>query len=360
MNHEPSHYVQPDVSETRINRLWLGVSERLEQRPARAWRWLALCTALAGAAGGAWFIGKGALSPGAAPQAVLAGASLQTAAASRSVTLLDGSRLALAARTELTVRGNEPAAVLLALGRGQVDFDVAPRPGRSFSVLAGDVEVRVVGTKFSIKATPEPEGLRVEVSVLYGMVEIQSARRPGIVARVAAGQSWLQLPGPHASAGAAVLEPSQPSAPALSPEALAKSDAAPPAPSGAAAGPSARELFEKAGERRRAGDAAGAARAYEELLRAYPADGRASLSAFELGRLRMDRLGDSAGAIAALERAVGLNVGPTFREDALARLVSVYASQGNFAACARARDRYLASYPAGVHSGAVGTRCGAR
>jgi tetratricopeptide (TPR) repeat protein len=127
-----------------------------------------------------------------------------------------------------------------------------------------------------------------------------------------------------------------------------------------ASAPSARELFEKAGESRRAGDARAAAHAYEELLRLHPGDGRASLSAFELGRLRMDRLNDSAGAITALERAVALNIGPSFREDALARLVSVYASQGNFAACGRARDRYLASYPSGVHAGAVSSRCGSR
>ena len=47
-------------------------------------------------------------------------------------------------------------------------------------------------------------------------------------------------------------------------------------------------------------------------------------------------------------------------EDALARLVSAYAAQGNFSACSRARDRYLASYPAGVHAAAVATRCGSR
>ena len=138
---------------------------------------------------------------------------------------------------------------------------------------------------------------------------------------------------------------------------------APSSPSGssaAASGPSARELFEKAGESRRSGDAAAAARAYEELLRLHPSYGRASLSAFELGRLRMDRLADPAGAITALERALASNIGPSFREDALARLVSVYASQGNFAACGRARDRYLSSYPAGVHAGAVASRCGSR
>jgi transmembrane sensor len=250
--------------------------------------------------------------------------------------------------------------VTLALSRGQADLEVEHREGQSFTVVAGDVQVRVVGTKFSVKSTPEAAGSRIEVSVLRGVVEVQSARRPGIVERVAAGQSWIQLPQSLGEAAAARPEAMVPAVPEA-PSKVAAPDVAPPSGSIAApAAASARELFEKAGERRRSGDAAGAAQAYEELLRLHPGDARASLSAFELGRLRMDRLGDSTGAITALERAVALNVGPTFREDALARLVSVYAKQGNFAACGRARDRYLASYPSGVHATAVSTRCGTR
>ncbi len=358
MTHEPSHYVQPEVSEARINRLWSNVAERLEARPARGLRWVVLCTALAGVAAGAFFYVKA----GPAAEVVLAEAKLQTAAESLAVSLQDGSKVSLGSHTELAVRGNRPSAVALTLARGKVECEVTHQAGRSFSVMAGDVEVRVVGTKFSVSSTPEAAGSRVEVSVLRGVVEVRSARRPGIVARVAAGQSWMQLPD---SSSEAAFEPARGAAAeaAVTPESLAKAEPAPapvPAASAGPAGPSARELFEQAGEHRRAGDAAGAARAYEELLRLHPGDARASLSAFELGRLRMDRLGDSAGAIAALERAVSLNVGPSFREDALARLVSVYAAQGNFAACGRARDRYLSSYPAGVHATAVGTRCGAR
>lgn len=353
MSHEPSRYVQPEVSELRINRLWANVAGGLEQRPARAWRWVVLCSALAGVAGGAWLLGKHQPWAGSSEHATLTDAKLQTAGEPLAVSLLDGSKLSLSAQSELYVRSNQPQGVALSLARGRAEFDVAPQAGRSFRVLAGDVEVRVVGTQFSVEATPEAAGLRVQVSVVHGVVEVLSSRRPGIVARVAAGQSWLQLPGVPAAESASAPEPVAP-APPSKPEAAS----APSASTVTPAGPSARELFEKAGASRRAGDAQGAARAYEELLRAHPADGRASLAAFELGRLRMDRLGDAAGAITALERAVALNVGPTFREDALARLVSVYAKQGNFAACGRARDRYLASYPAGVHAMAVSTRCG--
>jgi len=372
MTQEPSRYVQPDVTDARVSRLWLSVAERLETRPSRVLRWVVLCTALAGGAAGALLLTRGApsrsVSGSSTGQALLADAKLETGGDALAVTLGDGSSVKLAAQSALQVRGNKSAAVSLALARGEVTCDVTHQPGRKFSVVAGDVEVRVVGTKFSVKTTPGDEP-RVEVSVLRGVVEVASRRRPGIVARVAAGQSWIQTAG--SVAAEAALEPPgaapQPDDPAASPTAAVAPDGAAPkiasqnsvsAP--APAGPSARELFEKAGESRRAGDAAAAAHAYEELLRLHASDGRASLSAFELGRLRMDRLGDPAGAITALERAVALNIGPSFREDALARLVSVYASQGNSSACARARDRYLSSYPAGVHASAVATRCGSR
>lgn len=359
MSSDPGQYVRPDVSELRINRLWSNVCERLEQRPARAGRWLLLCAVLCGAAAAVWLLGDFGHFPGSNERAALADARLQTAGEPLAFTLLDGSKVSLAAHSELTVQRNQAAAVSLGLARGRAELDVTLQPGRSFMVVAGDVEVRVVGTQFSVAATPEAQGLRVEVSVLRGVVEVRSASRPGIVARVAAGQSWLQAPGASPSREAPAGAAAEPAPAAASKPQLPSAGSSAPLPS-AAVGPSARELFEKAGASRRAGDAQGAARAYEDLLRFHPGDARASLSAFELGRLRMDRLGDSAGAIAALERAVALNVGPTFREDALARLVSVYAAQGNFAACARARDRYLASYPSGVHAAAVRTRCGGR
>jgi hypothetical protein len=357
---EPTRYVQPDASEARVNRLWSNVAERLEARSRPRLRWIwAVAGLVAAAATGVLVWRAPAVETRVAPLAS-ATAQLETEAEALDLRLNDGSSLALLARTQVAVKHNQPRLVSLSLSRGELRCDVTHRPERSFTVVAGDVEVRVIGTEFSVKSTPEVDGARVEVSVLRGVVEIKSGREPGIVARVAAGQSWMQLPQrrarptePFASATPVLDAPTPPSD-------VRPSSSVTPGASAAPSGPSARELFEKAGERRRAGDAGAAAKAYEELLRLHPGDGRASLSAFELGRLRMDRLGDSAGAIVALERAVALNVGPSFREDALARLVSVYAAQGNFAACGRARDRYLASYPAGVHAGAVSSRCGKR
>jgi tetratricopeptide (TPR) repeat protein len=355
MTPEPSRYVQPDASEARVERLWSNVERELEARASRSLRWPWLV-------GAAFAMAAFALAFLDLHQAPLtsslpaAEAKLETLGEARALKLSDGSKLKLARRSRVMVEQNQLTGVALRLVHGELKCDVTHRPARPFTVVAGDVEVRVVGTEFSVESTLESAGTRVDVKVLRGLVEIRSGREPGTVARVAAGQSWTQLPwalSTQASPAAPPAAPDQPNEP------VATSSATPP---GAAlpTGPSARELFDRAGERRRAGDALGAARAYEELLKLHPSDGRASLSAFELGRLRMDRLGDSAGAIAALERAVALNVGPSFREDALARLVSVYAAQGNFPACGRARDRYLQSYPRGVHVAAVSSRCGTR
>lgn len=361
MTDEPSRYVGPRVTDARVERLWSNVSARLE-RPGRAWRGALLGAALAAAAAVAVWA---AHSPVQSVPVAIGHVEAQKAKA--LATLRDGSSFELFTGSALDVRQDQPALVALELQRGHASFDVTHREGRKFSVVAGDVEVRVVGTAFSITTTAGAAP-RVEVSVLRGAVEVRSARRPGIVARVVAGQSWIQEEGLREALRG--LAPSAPGAAAVAPGAHA-AESAPSAPvgAGAAALPStsaavsvrsARELFEKAGESRRAGDAASAAHAYEELLRLHPSDARAALSAFELGRLRMDRLGDAAGAVSALERALALNVGPSFREDALARLVTAYAAQGNGAACARARDRYLSSYPAGVHASAVAGRCGSR
>jgi transmembrane sensor len=358
MTTEPSRYVQPEVSEARVERLWSSVNQRLDARPRRTWRWVALCGAVAVAGGAAFFLTSSTVAPDASAHraALPADAKLETENEPLAVKLSDDSEIALAPRSGLEVRGSKSAALSLVLSRGAVTCDVAHREGRTFSVLAGDVVVRVVGTKFTVK-TSAGELPRVEVSVLRGVVEVESKRRPGVVAKVAAGQSWIQSAEPDARGPASP----EPAAASMEPADGARLPDVPvPSASAVPLAPSARELFEKAGERRRAGEAAAAARSYEELLKLHPGDPRASLAAFELGRLRMDRLRDPAGAIAALERAVASNLGPSFREDALARLVSVYAAQGNFAACGRARERYLKSYPAGVHAAAVQTRCGSR
>lgn len=352
---DAARFVAPDVSEARVARIWQGVSAGLD-RPRLRSRGMIGAVLVAGAvavAGGAALTVWRSADP--APS-VWENAAFETASDALAVTLVDGSALELSSRSRVEVRSSNPSAVGLKLERGRITCDVTHRPGRSFTVSAGGIEVRVVGTRFSVANELSGDQRRVEVRVERGVVEVHTSDPDRNVVRLGPGQSFAQVTEHGAIAKPAerrradVSEP-RPSAVAVAPPAPKPS--APEAPESRA-----RELLEEANSFRRSGDVASAARAYDELMRRYPSDGRAGLAAFELGRLRMDRLGDLAGAAVALERALALAPSSGFREDALARLVTVYARLGDTTACARARSRYLSSYPNGVHRQAVAARCG--
>ncbi len=285
--------------------------------------------------------------------------------------LEDSSRIELAAQSRIELAESKADAVKLRLRRGSVRCDVTHREGRRFSVEALGIEVRVVGTLFNV-AIADGER-RVDVSVERGSVEVRALDDAGAYRRISAGERWsVALPALPASASAAERaapppEPSSESAEARPNRPKEEPRAAEPAPSAVDRGDvdsagdpntaTARELFDLANLARRSGDLAAAARAYELLLSKYPNDGRVGLAAFELGRLRLERLGNPAGAVAALERALAKAPSPGLREDAMARLVQAYAAVGDGARCRRTRDRYLSEYPGGVHTNAVKSRC---
>jgi tetratricopeptide (TPR) repeat protein len=373
VNEAPSKYVRVDVSPARVARVWEGVSGRLDGVPGRGRAWIyrgALVTALAGV--GAFFAVR-AVGEHHARSAFQA-AALETAGDAMALGLDDGSRLELAAHTKLHVSGNDPASMALELEHGRVDCDITPRPGRHFTVAAAGVTVRVKGTKFGVELAPGRE--RVNVDVTRGLVEV-SWRNGAEHRDLAAGERWsIDLehpPSAEASGSAAPAVEGAPGADAAAapagsaetaprdsaPTEIGKSSAGSAHPAHEAA-PGARELLDLGNAARRAGDAAGAAHAYEQLLTLHPGDGRAGLAAFELGRLKMDRLGDLQGAIAALQKAVMMAPGAGFREDAMARLVEAYSRAGATERCRSARGAYLSSYPSGVHASAVERQCQGR
>src|SRR4051812_45772952 len=116
-----SRYVQPEVSEARVNRLWANVAERLEPRQSRAWRWVFVSTALVGVAAATMVLARGSFSPisgrTGTEHALLSDSKLETGAEPLSVTLGDGSSVKLSSRSELAVRGSQSSSVSLALGR---------------------------------------------------------------------------------------------------------------------------------------------------------------------------------------------------------------------------------------------------
>ena len=348
-----ARYLPLDASDARLARLWSAVSDRLEQRvkPARRWVWAtAGALALAAAGAGAFVFVSSERGP-----SPWEGAAFETEHAPLTVALADGSTMRLDSSSRVEVSGSAERGVQLSLRRGRIECKVTHRRAPSFVVTADGVEVRVVGTRFSVESMRDGDSSRVEVRVDEGTVEVRSPSRPGEVQRVAAGRTWSQVtrtdpamearPRPEPAPAMSSGEIAPPVAPALEPSAKPEAE-------------TARALLEDANEHRRAGRLVDAARAYETLLARYPRDGRAGLAAFELGRLRMDRLGDLSGAIQALEQAMKLAPGSGFREDAMARLVTAYARSGDGGRCTRARDAYLKRYPEGVHRNTVAKQCG--
>ncbi|MES1205696.1 MAG: FecR domain-containing protein [Pseudomonadota bacterium] len=362
-----------DLSEARIDRLWGRVSARLGERRRRP-GWLRAAPVL-GAVGLVAVVVvivfeangmRGGRDRVASPWQ---GAQLETAADALAVTLADGSLLKLDPRSRIEVRDRSASGVKLVLARGRIACDVTHRPGRSFVVVAGGVEVHVVGTRFSVAAEQGAGGARVEVQVERGAVEVQGSDASGVPVRVEAGHSWSQVTRTAALDGTPASPPraeapdaaGPPEPPDTAQALVARQQAAeqePPArparPARVAASRSrpdsdARELFEMARNQWRAGRIDQAARTYRQLLEAHPRDPRAGLAAFELGRLLMDHLGDRPGAVKALEQAVALAPDAELREDALARLVGASAATQDPDRCASARARYLAEYPSGVH-----------
>lgn len=278
------------------------------------------------------------------------------------LTLADGSTVRLERGTKLETPQNEPMTIVAELREGTADFEVVPNRQRSFTVVAGGVEVRVVGTAFRV--VTDPASHRTTVTVDHGIVEVRAASLHGEVRRLVAGESFT-TDSDSASAASLPSAPSSadPSASADAPSASAESSSGAPssgAPSSGGTSPvdDAKSLYEAANRARRAGDVTRAATLYRELLRKHPDDARAQVAALELGRLEMEKGGDPGAAESALETASSASPGSSVHEDALARLVEVYAQKGDMTACKKAKAQYLATYPKGVHAAQVRSRCG--
>jgi len=274
--------------------------------------------------------------------------------------LADGSQMQLQADSEVTMLDQREGEVHLQVVRGGARFDVRRDPGRRFEVTAAGVDVVVIGTAFTVAL----DGAQTvpKVSVERGEVEVRLRQEARLVARLHAGESW---PAPAATSEPTTVAAAAPSAatPAMAPAALEAETsrdrtqaprAAVPRPASPdprpATDPDPRRLLEQANVARRSGDVAQAAASFEALRSRYPRDPRAALASFELGRLRMDALGDLPGAIEALRHSIALAPEGVFREDAQACLATAFARLRDRPRCEHARRAYLQLYPEGTHA----------
>jgi hypothetical protein len=242
---------------------------------------------------------------------------------SRIATGANGSHLALQGLTldvepESAVVLGSPSehGMLIVLDRGGIVCEVAPRSaGAPLVVQAGSVQVKVVGTRFSVTRTGE----KARVAVEHGVVEVAAAGR---VARVGAGQAWPFEAPPIAASDTSRDRPSGAEAGLVS-DANQKSDANTKSPPSADAKPGG-------------GGAAGR----------HAARGEAAQARFE--------------AAAALERseparAVELyrgleNGSDSWAQHALYAHGRLEAARGNATQARQLLERYLTRFPSGPNS----------
>lgn len=171
-----------------------------------------------------WFAAAGALAAAAVLAFVLLGRDstpapeTPLATPSRVVTPLGGKTqftvpgalIEAHSDTSVEVQHGPAGAITLVVARGAVDCDVEHRANRPpFRVVAGDVTVEVVGTRFTVTRTPAPR-----VDVARGKVRVTA---PGGEWLVEAGETWpavrtAQVPAP-APTTAIEMEPDPVAAP---------------------------------------------------------------------------------------------------------------------------------------------------
>lgn len=331
------------LAEERVGRQWSVIALRSGQRPrgARPVR-VALAAGAFAVVAAVALVAVSRRSHAPVAESI-DGASIEGG----TVTLFDGSRVAVAEGGKLRVNAVHPLDVDLALESGTATFDV-PHRNRRLTVHAGRYDVVDLGTQFRVGLAGDGQ---VTVDVTEGAVEVRSQTGGEAPRRLSAGDHW---------SNAAVVAPPPPAAPA--PLAVTSLPFAPPtvvpAPAAVPA-MSPRELLKLSERQRLAGDNRGAAATLDDLRRHHRRDPRAALAAFELARLRLDALGDAAGAVEALSDSIALAPNGPLREDAEARRVEALDVEHS-PECASSRDAFLARYPRSVHQSVVAGRCGGR
>jgi ferric-dicitrate binding protein FerR (iron transport regulator) len=231
-----------------------------------------------------------------------------------------GASLRLSTGTEMTLAGSTSFRVEsqgenehFALERGELVAHVAKlSAGGRFVVDTPDARIEVRGTRFRLRVLGVAEscgrGVRTRLSVTEGVVEARMAG--GEVQSIAAGENWpsdchpvavAPSPAPPSSAAGVEAAPSSQAARAPVPEAGDRPASSPGgSPSALEVEPSSRlaaqnDLFARGVALRREGDAAGALRAFNELIRRFPRSPLAENAMVERLRLLVARR-DGSGA----------------------------------------------------------------
>lgn len=333
---------EPELGDAAMDAAWQSARRGLARRRVRR------TVTRAGLAAALVIAGALALrAPTRDADVTLAGTTLTATQLPLESRLSDGSVVTLAAQSMLRVVTDEPRLMRVELEQGRGTFEVAKNPERVFAVQAGNVEVRVVGTRFSV----DVQAGGVLVAVERGTVDVASGV---LLRRMTAGESIFvdaaraETPQPVESESAErEAEPVAVKPPApVKKKVIAQKETQSPA-----------LLLDEASALRREGKFGEAASAWERFLTTYPHETQAMRIAYELGRVRMDRLHDADGAAAMFERVLAESKDASLAEDALARLVRLADSQHQAQRCRELRARYSEKYPQGTYRDTVSALC---
>ena len=241
--------------------------------------------------------------------------------------LHDGARVDVGVQTDGLVRLDQRS--------GTVRYEVAPNPARSFVVDAGGVQVRVIGTIFTVRYAGDTH---IEVAVERGLVEVSGASR---VAQLGAGDS-LELeiePDEYL-----IIEDDAGDPPAEERRRRGKGPTTKPE-----SGPTLDALLAESDAARAAGDLPRAATALQELVARFPRDSQAVTAYFQLGKVQRRR-GKHAAAAAAFAACWNKAPRGTLAEDARAEAADSWLAAGRSADAEQAAGSYLDRYPNGTHA----------
>lgn len=281
--------------------------------------------------------------PGAlvAPAPTVAGAAtpsterteMRPSAVPSVLALIDGSKAYLQPGAEVQALEQSSKLVRLLQRRGAVRYEVKPDAERAFSISAHGVEVRVIGTVFTVAV----EADAVRVSVERGRVAVKNGSRavelsPGENVRLSTNDSSTPVE--------ASLAPARSAAPEVSKTA--------PEP-GVPAAHSPASLMQEADAARAKGDLAQAEHLLGKLLAEHQASAQATSAAFSLGRIQRAR-GNLAAAARTFEGLRRRAPAGPLAEDALAEAANAWALAGNAAHARQLAIEYTASYPRGPHA----------
>lgn len=344
----------------------LLLPEKRKNRLGLAWTAVAAAIAL-----GVGIFSLRAARSEAPPQAETA---LVAAAQAQRVRLADGSAVSLAAGGQARF-GARVDGTHFELERGLAEFEVTPQHSRQFVVVAGAIEVSVVGTRFSVRYEPPSTA---EVHVTEGTVSVRApGRHAPLLLRAgehfrARGSEFVLERATAASAAPPPLASTSvaKSAPSASPVESSQGSAAPAldwealyrerryaASLALAKGQGferllsllpARKLADLADAARLGGDAGLALRALNAIQRRFPGAREASDAEFLIGRVHAAR-GEAQVALARFEKYLQYGEQAPYAVEAMGRLVELYAGRGQAGPARAMAERYLARAPNGPY-----------